>query len=226
MIPIETPMFDIKDKISRRLKACRAHKGWTFAETATELARITGAKFIPSRYGNWELGINTPSLEMLFAMGALFGKPPAYLAGLTDDDGTSPETRKYAIPAQSTVPSANGLINLGDNALAFRLTFLDSIKLDKDQILLVVAPDDSMSGIIEEGDRALIDLSEITVTRDDMFALMVNGRLWLRWIRQTLTGDYVIQAERRERYPDQTLTDEQLAALHILGRVRMITHLR
>ena len=219
-------MFDIKDKISRRLKACRAHKGWTFAETATELARITGAKFIPSRYGNWELGINTPSLEMLFAMGALFGKPPAYLAGLTDDDGTSPETRKYAVPAQSTVPSPSGLINLGDNALAFRLHFLESIKLDKDKILLVVAPDDSMSGIIEEGDRALIDLSETTVTRDDMFALMVNGRLWLRWIRQTLTGDYVIQAERRDHYPDQTLSNEALATLHILGRVRMITHLR
>lgn len=219
-------MFDIKDKISRRLKACRAHKGWTFAETATELAKITGAKFIPSRYGNWELGINTPSLEMLFAMGALFGKPPAYLAGLTDDDGTSPETRKYAIPAQSTVPSPNGLINLGDNALAFHLPFLDSIKLDKDKILLVIAPDDSMSGIIEEGDRALIDLSETTVTRDDMFALMVNGRLWLRWIRQTLTGDYVIQAERRDHYPDQTLSNEALATLHILGRVRMITHLR
>lgn len=219
-------MFDIKDKISRRLKTCRAHKGWTFAETAAELSKITGAKFIPSRYGNWELGINTPSLDMLFAMGSLFGKPPAYLAGLTDDDGTSPETRKYAIPAQSTVPSPNGLIHLGDNALAFRLSFLDSIALDKDQILLVVAPDDSMSGIIEEGDRALIDLSETEIKRDDMFALLINGRLWLRWIRQTLQGDFIIQAQKTEHYPDQPLTKEELDSLHILGRVRMITHLR
>lgn len=219
-------MFDLKEKISRRLKACRAHKGWTFAETAAELARITGKPFVQSRYGNWELGYNVPTLDMLFALGALFGKPPAYLGGLTDDDGTSPETRKYAIPAQSTVPSPHGLVNLGDNALAFRLPFLESIKLDKDKILLVVAPDDSMAGIIEEGDRALIDLSETTVTRDDMFALMVNGRLWLRWIRQTLKGDYVIQAQQTERYSDQLLTNEELASLHILGRVRMITHLR
>ena len=226
MIPIETSMFDIKDKISRRLKACRAHKGWTFAETAAELARITGAKFIPSRYGNWELGINIPPLEMLFALGALFGKPPAYLAGLSDDDGTSPETRKYAIPAQSTVPSPHGLINLGDNALAFRLRFLDSIKLDKEKILLVVAPDDSMSSIIEEGDRALIDLSETAVTRDDMFAILVGDRLWLRWVRQTLKGDYTVQAENRDGYPDQILSADQLAELSILGRVRMITHLR
>lgn len=219
-------MFDIKDVISTRLKACRAQKGWTFAETAAELSKITGAKFIPSRYGNWELGINVPPLEMIYALGALFGKPGAYLVGLTDDDGTSPETRKYAIPTQSTVPSPSGLIHLGDNALAFRLRFLESINLDKDKILLVVAPDDSMAGIIEEGDRALIDLSETAVTRDDMFAIMVNGRLWLRWIRQTLKGDYVIQAQQPTRYPDQTLTVDELAALHILGRVRMITHLR
>lgn len=219
-------MFDIKEVISTRLKACRAQKGWTFAETAAELSKITGAKFIPSRYGNWELGINVPPLEMVYALGTLFGKPGAYLVGLTDDDGTSPETRKYAIPTQSTVPSPSGLIHLGDNALAFHLRFLESINLDKDKILLVVAPDDSMAGIIEEGDRALIDLSETSVTRDDMFAIMVSGRLWLRWIRQTLKGDYVIQAQQPARYPDQTLSAEELAELHILGRVRMITHLR
>jgi transcriptional regulator with XRE-family HTH domain len=226
MIPKETPMFDIKDKITPRLKACRAHKGWTFAETAAELAKITGTKFSTSRYGNWELGINIPPLEMLFILGKLFGKPPAYLAGLTDDDGTSPETRKYSVPSQSTVPSPNGLVKLGDNALAFRSSFLDSIKLSKEKILLVVAPDDSMAGIIEEGDRALIDLSETTVTRNDIFAIMVNSRLWLRWIRQTLEGNYAIQAEHPDRYPDQTLTPEQLGGLHIIGRVRMINHLR
>lgn len=219
-------MFDIKDKITQRLKACRAQKGWTFAETASEISKITGKPFIPSRYGNWELGINIPPLEMLLALGTLFGKPAGYIAGLTDDDGTSPETREYAIPAQSTVPSTSGLINLGDNALAFRLRFLESIELDKEKILLVVAPDDSMASIIEEGDRALIDLSETSVTRDDMFALMVNGRLWLRWIRQTLKGDFVIQAQQPDRYPDQTLTNEELAGLHVLGRVRMIVHLR
>lgn len=219
-------MFDIKDIISTRLKACRAQKGWTFAETAAELSRITGAKFIPSRYGNWELGINVPPLEMIYALSTLYGKPGAYLAGLTNDDGTSPETRKYAIPAQSTVPTPNGLINLGDNSLAFRLRFLESIKLDKEKILLVVAPDDSMTGIIEQADLALIDLSETSVTRDDLFAIMVKGRLWLRWIRQTLKGDYVIQAERRDHYPDQTVTEDELAEMHILGRLRMITHLR
>lgn len=219
-------MFDIKDKITVRLKACRAQKGWTFAETAAELSKITGKPFIPSRYGNWELGINIPPLDMLYVLGTLFGKPAAFLSGLTDDDGTSPETRQYAIPATSTVPTACGLVDLGEDALAFHMRFLDSIKLDKEKILLVAAPDDSMSGIIEEGDLALIDLTETAVTRDDMFAIIVNGRLWLRWIRQTLKGDFEVQAQQSARYPNQPLTPAELASLHILGRVRLITHLR
>ncbi|UEB98650.1 LexA family transcriptional regulator (plasmid) [Pseudomonas sp. HN2] len=219
-------MFDIKETIKKRLKAARTHKGWTFAECGAELTKLTGKTVIASRYGNWELGINIPPLEMLFALGQILDKPPAYLAGLTNDDGTAPETREYAVPTVSTVTSDSGLIKIGDNALAFRMQFLESIKLNKKHMLLVVAPDDAMAGIIEEGDRAVIDLSETTVTRNDVFAIMVKGRLWLRWIRQTLQGDYLIQAERGDRYPDQPLTPEELEGLHILGRVRIIAHLR
>lgn len=219
-------MLPLKEKIMNRLKACRAHQGWTFAETAAELSKITGAKFIPSRYGNWELGINTPPLDMMIALGTLFDKPPAYLSGLTDDDGKAPETRDYLVPAQSIIHSSKGLVALGEKALAFHTSFLDSIKLDKDKALLVAAPDDSMTGIIEKGDLALIDRRETTVTRDDMFAILVGDRLRLRWVRQTLQDDYTIQAENRDGYDDLTLTSDQLAELTILGRVRMITHLR
>lgn len=226
MIPTETPMFDIKEIIKIRLKAARTRKGWTFAECGAELTKLTQTKVSASRYGNWELGINIPPLEMLYYLGKTFDTPPAYLAGLTDDDGTSPETRQYATPNQSTVPTSEGLIKIGDNALAFHRSFLDSIKLDKNHALLVIAPDDAMAGIIEEGDRAVIDTSETTVTRNDVFAIMVKGRLWLRWIRQQLNGDYLIQAEKADRYPDQPLTTEELQALHILGRVRIIAHNR
>jgi transcriptional regulator with XRE-family HTH domain len=219
-------MFDIKSKISRRLKTLRAHKGWTFNETAARLSSSSGTKVIPSRYGNWELGINTPPLDLLISLGTLFDKPAPYIAGLTDDDGTMPETREYMIPPTTAVPSPNGVIDLGDSALAFHVDFLDEVSLDRERILSVMAPDSSMSGVIEEGDRALIDLRETTVTRDDMFAIMVNGRLWLRWIRQTIDGAYVIQAEQRDRYPDTPLTAEKLESLHILGRIRLITHLR
>ena len=219
-------MFNIRDKIAPRLKACRTANGWTFAESAKRLAAVIGAPVIPSRYGNWELGINTPPLEIFIGLGKLFGRPPAWLAGLTDDDGKAPETQHYSVPPLSTVPSACGTVDLGEDALAFHNTFLERHKLKRENILLVEAPDDAMTGIIDQGDLALIDLAETRVTRNDIFAIMVNGRLWLRWIRQEIAGDYAIQAEKRERYPDQPVSAEQLNSLHILGRVRVITHLR
>lgn len=219
-------MFDIRSKISARLKACRARYEWTFAETANRLSDAMGSKVIPSRYGNWELGINVPPLEMLIGLGKVFDKPPAYLGGLTDDDGSAPETSGYAIPPLSTVPTPAGMVDLGDNSLAFHRDFLDAKALDVQKALLIAAPDDSMEPKIAKGDLALIDLRETVVSHDDMFAIMVSGRPRLRWIRQDLDGNYVIQAERREYYPDDTVTPEKLKTLHILGRVRMIVQLR
>lgn len=219
-------MFDIRTKIGPRLKACRAHKDWTFAETARQLGMVMGRNIVPSRYGNWELGINIPPLDMLLGLSMIFDKPAAWLGGISDNDGIAPENGGYVLPAVSTVSSSVGLQDLGDSSFAFHKSFLESHGLDPQRILLLVATDDSMQGKIEKGDRILVDLRENKVEHDDMFAIMVNERPRLRWIRQDLDGNYVIQAERRDYYPDQTVTVEKLKNLHILGRVRMIAQLR
>jgi transcriptional regulator with XRE-family HTH domain len=219
-------MSDIRKKIGARLKSCRTAKGWTFNETAAYLSTTSGQKIIPSRYGNWELAINTPPLEMLIALGALFGKPPAYLGAISDDDGTAPEAGRFTVPALSTIPTASGTADLGEDFYAPRITWLDEIKLDKGRMLLMSAPDDSMGGVIEQGDPVMLDLSVTNVTRDDIFAIMVGDRPWLRWIKQQLDGTYSIQAEARDHYPDQVMTPGELAKLRILGRVKLITHIR
>jgi len=118
------------------------------------------------------------------------------------------------------------MINLSDDALAFRKTFLEQAKLDRERVLLVAAPDDSMTGVIGKDDRVLIDLADTRVWRDDLFAIIVSGRLWLRWIRQNLDGSYSIQAEMRDRYPDENISAKTLESMHILGRVRLIAHIR
>lgn len=219
-------MSDIRKKIGARLKACRTANGWTFNETAGRLSVITGQKVIPSRYGNWELAINTPPLDQLIGLGTLFGKPPAWIGAISDNDGTAPESGRYTVPPLSYASTAGGAVDLGVDAFAPSVAWLEEIKLDRARMLLVAAPDASMAGVIEQGDLAMIDTSATSVCRDDLFALMIGGRLWLRWIRQEIDGSYCIQAEDRERYPDQQMTAEKLATLHILGRVKLITHIR
>lgn len=219
-------MFDIRHKISARLKACRAAKGWTFQETAQHLSAIVKIKVGTSRYGNWELGTNIPPNDMLLAMGQLFGKPAAWLGALSDDDGSSPQASLYTVPTAEPISTSNGMIELASDALAFRKTFLESNKMDRDRLLLVAAPDDSMSGVITKDDQVLIDLTDTRVLHDDLFALIINGRLWLRWIRQNIDGSYCIQAELRERFPDEQVSAQTMESMHILGRVRLIAHLR
>ena len=219
-------MFDIRHKISLRLKACRAAKGWTFQETAQNLSAIVQIKVGPSRYGNWELGINIPPYDMVIAMAQLFGKPAPWLAALSDDDGTSPVASRYTVPVAEPISTSNGMLALASDALAFHKTFLSANKMDRDRLLLVAAPDDSMSGVITKDDQVLIDLTDTRVLQDDLFALIINGRLWLRWIRQNIDGSYCIQAELRERFPDEQVSAQTMESMHILGRVRLIAHLR
>lgn len=219
-------MTDIRRKIAQRIRSCRSAAGWTVEETARRLSLISSETITGSRYGNWEQQIRTPKIEQFVELGALFKTSGAYLAGLTDNDGSAPEEGMYCVPKPPGIPTAAGVMDVGDDSLAYRLTFLEALKLDRNQLLPVAMPDNSMRGVIEESDLVLIDCTVTSVTRDDLFALMINGRLWIRWIRQDIGGDYMIQAEDRVSYPDQAMTAEKLAALHILGRVKITSHIR
>lgn len=220
-------MTDIRRKIAQRIRSCRNAEDWTVEETARRLSLISSETISPSRYGNWEQQIRIPKLEQYFELAALFKKSPAYLAGFTDDDGTAPETSLYCVPKPSAIPTEAGVLDVGDDALAFRLTFLDALGLDRNNLLPFKAPDDSMRPLINQNDRILIDRSVTNAAaRNDLFALLIKGRVWLRWIRQDIDGGYLIQAEDRDGYPDQPVTAEKLATLQILGRVKIIAHIR
>ncbi|MDI3269027.1 S24 family peptidase, partial [Pseudomonas sp. AL15] len=107
------------------------------------------------------------------------------------------------------------------------LTFLDSLNLDSTCLLPFTATDRSMRGLIEEGDKVLIDRSITNaLNRDDLFAILVGERIWIRWIRQDIEGQYKIQAEDRDKYPDDVVSAEKLKDLQILGRIKMISHIR
>jgi transcriptional regulator with XRE-family HTH domain len=221
-------MSDLRKQIAKRLRQLRQAKDWTIEETTRRLSAISSESISPSRYGNWEQGIRAPKLEQFVELGSLFGKPAAYIAGLSNNDGTAPEAARYMVPRPPTVSTRTGPLDLSqaDDAFAFSLDLIDGLGLNRDKLLLIKMGDSSMPGVADEGDRVLIDLSVTTVTRDDLFALLVNGRVLLRWIRQELTGGYVVQAEARDRYPDQHLSSEELANLSVLGRAVVLGRIR
>lgn len=221
-------MSDLRKHIARRLRQLRTARDWTVDETARNLSAVSKDTISASRYGNWEQGIRSPKLEQFVDLGNLFNVPAAYLAGLSNDDGTAPEAERYMVPKPTVISTPAGQLDLAqaDDSFAFSLELLESMGLNRNKLLLIRQGDASMSGRIEEGDRVLIDLSVTGVTRDDLFALLVNGRVLIRWIRQELTGGYVVQAEDRERYPDQQLSLMELSNLTIIGRAVIVGNIR
>lgn len=218
-------MSDLRKVIATRLRRLRQSNGWTIDETCRRLSRISSETIGMSRYGNWEQAVRAPRLEQFVELGALFGVSPAYIAGLSSDDGSAPEASRYTVPAPATVSTPSGPLSLSqiDDSFALGLELLDSLDLNRNRVAMIRVVDTNMQGVISEGDRVLIDLDATRVTRDDIFALLVNGNVTLRWIRHALTGGYTVQGEASE---PQTLTAEELSQLTILGRVALIIHPR
>lgn len=214
-------MSDVRSKIAKRLRQLRQAKDWTIEETASRLSAISSATISASRYGNWEQGIRAPKLEQFAELGELFSKPAAYIAGLSDHDGVASESSSHVVPKSSSLGRQADLTQ-ADESLALSRELLAELHLSANRILLIRVGDSSMKGTADEGDRVLIDLSVTSVTRDDLFALLVNGRILLRWIRQDLLGKFIVQAADNDRYPNQNLTSEELGNLTIIGRVALI----
>lgn len=214
--------------IASRLRELRESREWTIDHTVKLLSEISNEPIIRSRYSNWENGIRKPRSEQVHALAKLFDVPAAYIAGLTSDNGSAPAVGEYSVPNQQLVLTARGLepIDQADDGIALKNSLLEELKLDRNKIMLVRVSDDSMGGLIKNGDRVLVDLSRTEPTGGDLFAILVNGRIVIRWITDELTGGYLIRAENQDRYQNQHITADDIGKIQIIGRVSLIVNSR
>ncbi len=220
--------MDLTALIASRLRDLRQNRGWTLDATVQQLSEITGETIIKTRYSNWERAFRQPRLEELIALSKLFEVPLAYVAGVSADNGTAPVADEYTVPNQQLFFTAQGLEipDQLDDGLAFKNSLLEEMRLDRSRVLSIRAIDDSMANLIRSGDRILIDLSSTQPAGDDLYAILANGCITIRWITNQLTGGYLIRAEKPDRYPDQPASAEDMSKLKIIGRVAMISKTR
>lgn len=215
-------MLDIKSVIAKRLRQCRTEQGWTAEETAKQL------NVLPSRYSNWEQALRAPKYEQIFDLAELFNKPAAWIAGFTDMEGQPADSLHFVAVNQSTISLKDTVLTLervSDDS-AFNISYIKRRGLNENKLTTILAPDDSMAGrkdLIKEGDELLIDRTQNTVSKADLFAILVNGQVWVRWIRPEIDGSFTIAAEDTEHYPDNRLTKDGLTELRIIGRVTRIS---
>lgn len=214
-------MSDTGNVISERLAQSRKEKGWTLEECAVAM------KVNSSRYSNWEYGLRVPKHNELLKAADAFGVSAAWLAGFTDYRGhVVGEGSDYITAANPTVATqSNGAIKLSNasGSTAFHADYLAKRNIPEHKILLLTADDDTMTPTIQKGDELLIDRSRTHSKTADLFALVVNGRAWVRWIRPEIAGGYTITAENSELYPPQQLSVDEFKKLDVIGRVARIS---
>ncbi|MCF1457390.1 MAG: LexA family transcriptional regulator [Shewanella sp.] len=216
--------MDIKQIIGQRLRQCRHELNWTAEDAAKRLSKPV----LPSRYSNWELGLRAPKPEQIFDLANLYKKSPAWVAGYSDIESTPADSLNFVSVSQATISVKDTLLVLErvSNDSAFNRDYIRRRGLNENKLTSIIAPDDSMCGrnaLIKEGDELLIDRSQTTVTKADLFAMLVNDQIWIRWIRPEITGGFTVATEDPAHYPDTSLSAAELASQKIIGRVTRIS---
>lgn len=213
-------MSDTGKVISERMAKSRRDKGWTLRESAERM------KVGLSRYSNWELGIRVPKYDDLVKAAEAFDVAPAWLAGFVDHPGNAVSgASDYVMASRPVISTQSGSIRLknASDSTAFKADYLRRRDIPENKLLLIYADDDAMADVIQRGDELLIDQSRKTPETVDLFAFVVDGRAWVRWVRPELDGSVTVTAENADLYPPQHLTRDQLDGLDMLGRVARIS---
>lgn len=213
--------MNYREIIGQRLRMCRKQKGWTTEDVANRL-NIT-----KSRYSNWEQGLRSPKQEQIFDLADIFDKAPAWIAGYSDVEAQPANSLHFVALNESTISLKDTILKLQSvsDSSALNINYIKRRGLNENKLTMLLAPDSSMAGdkdIIIEGDEILIDRTHTTPNKADLFAILVNDQIWIRWIRPEITGTYTIAAEDKENYPDKHLSLEELSELKIVGRVTRI----
>lgn len=212
-------MQEFKGEIANRLRQCRKEKGWTIDEAVKQLG--IGI----STYSNWEQGIRKPRLEMFVPLANMFDTTPAYLACFVPHKSRDTGPRNLVntnYPAISIKGKAVDLDSVANNC-AYEMDYIKSRFLNENKLISIVASDSTMSPVIKKGDELLIDRTATTVTKSDLFAILVNKQVWIRWIRPEISGGFTLVAEDKAQYQDTILSQEELDNLAIIGRVIRIS---
>jgi transcriptional regulator with XRE-family HTH domain len=219
-------MSELMEIVAKRIRQCRAEKGWTLEETADRLSQASGQPFGYSRFSNWEQASRMPPSDMVLLLAKVFGKTPAWINGYTDNDSLNAVTSDYVTANPTSIQTKAGAAPLtqATDSTAFSVSYIEARGMNRNKLLCIKQIDASMAPMIVEGDELLLDGEQTTVRGADLFGIIVAGNIWIRWICPELDGTFTLKAGDSSQYADSTLTPEALEKLDIVGRVVRISH--
>lgn len=213
--------------IGRRMEQRRLQLNLGLKDVAD---RMVNTKPSPSAIHHWETGRRTPRMEYVPDIAQALDTSPMWLFGYTDE----PQSQLSAGSLYANLPSPVTIQIPGrpdckiesDKTLRIAESELVSHKLNPADLFFVRATDSVMGEKIGDGDLVLVDRSVTLPSQADIFAMLVNERIWFRWIRPEIDGSFVVFAENDSKSPPTRIEADKLHTLAILGRVASVTRFR
>lgn len=103
--------------------------------------------------------------------------------------------------------------------LAFREQWVRTeLNTSPKNLVLISAIGDSMEPTLRAGDLLLIDRGSEGVKQDAIYAFAMNGELRVKRMQLKLDGSLVVRSDN-SKYEAESLNNDQIGSLHIVGRV-------
>jgi phage repressor protein C with HTH and peptisase S24 domain len=105
------------------------------------------------------------------------------------------------------------------DSLAFKADWIKhEIGANPKNLVLISAVGDSMEPTLRSGDLLLIDLSSNQIKHDAIYVIALDDELLAKRMQRLVDGTIIVKSDNT-LYREQTLEQEKLAALRIIGRV-------
>lgn len=124
----------------------------------------------------------------------------------------------YGVQASAGHGSVVGDENVVDHLVFKRDWVVRAMGLDPKSLALIDVRGDSMSPTINDGDLILLDTRQAHQVTEGIYAINLAGGLLVKRLRLRLSGAVEVISDN-DRYGTETINGDQLAQLHIVGRV-------
>ncbi|EMQ6642021.1 helix-turn-helix transcriptional regulator [Pseudomonas aeruginosa] len=170
-------------------------------------------------------GDSLPSIERAWVMARAAGVSLDWLA-----DGSAPnacaspvtdDTYAYVPLYDARCSAGSGAWNERCNVLvnlSFTRYSLRKKGLTPSDLACLRVDGDSMTGLLEDGDTVMIDLSRNTLEGEGIYVVMLDDHLYAKRLQRQFDGSVRIISHNKE-YEPMTVPKDRLAELHIIGRV-------
>jgi hypothetical protein len=89
---------------------------------------------------------------------------------------------------------------------------------DPSSMTVLTATGDAMGDTFHDGDVLFVDRSHTSISADAIYAIVLNGELWVRRVQRKMDGSVALIPDN-ERYETHLLDPETRTSIRVLGRV-------